>query len=440
MSNLLVGFARTDVSPTESVPLAGFGRSSTRMSEGVSDPLLATCLAFTTGEDTVLVFGMDMSNMYKPLPSFRDDVAAATGLTRDRVMFCATHTHSAPHLSNDDEPSIPRYCEFLRGKLVEIAVQAMADRKAATLSTAAIDTRNMNFVRRYVLEDGTYAGDNYGHFKLSPIACHETPGDRQLQVVKITREGGKDILMANFQGHPHKGAKYRYYHATSDLVHYFRQQLEADTDCYSVYFSGASGNMNCSSRIPEENITADYMEHGRALAQYALEATKSLCAVDTGDVKHIQLVYTGRCNHLEDHKLEQAKVVVERWKGGAKFADSLVGYEDIISSPYHATAIVARAGRPETMDVELCGISFGDVAMVFAPFELYSELGESIKAASPFQTTFVCCYSNALFSYMPTKLAFDHGGYGPGNCRFEPGTGEILVEQFGDLLQALKKD
>ena len=439
MSNLLVGFARTDVSPTESVPLAGFGRSSTRMSEGVSDPLLATCLAFTTGDDTVLVFGMDLSNMYPPLPSFRDDVAAATGLTRDKVMFCATHTHSAPHLSNGNEPSIPRYCEFLRGKLVEVALQAMADRKAATLSVSDIQTRNMNFVRRYVLADGTYAGDNYGHFNLSPIAGHETPGDRQLQVVKITREGGRDILIVNFQGHPHKGAKYNFYHATSDLVYYFRQQLETDTDCYSVYFSGSSGNMNCTSRIPEENITADYMEHGRALAQYALEATKTLRPVDTGDVRHIQLFYKGRCNHSEDHKLEAARVVAERWENGAKSADSLVGYEDIISSPYHASSIITKAARPETMDVELCGLSFGDVAMVFAPFELYSELGESIKASSPFKTTFVCCYSNALFSYMPTLLAFEHGGYGPGNCRFEPGTGEILVEQFGSILQDLKK-
>ena len=156
MSNFLVGFARTDISPTESVPLAGFGRSSTRMSVGTSDPLLATCLAFTAGEETVLVFGMDLSNMYSPLPSFRDDVAAATGLTRDRVMFCATHTHSAPHLSNDNEPSIPRYCQFLRGKLVEIALAAMEDRKSATLSAGSIMTRNMNFVRRYVLADGTY--------------------------------------------------------------------------------------------------------------------------------------------------------------------------------------------------------------------------------------------------------------------------------------------
>jgi hypothetical protein len=314
----------------------------------------------------------------------------------------------------------------------------MADRKEAALFVGEVETRNMNFVRRYVLADGTYAGDNYGHPKLSPIMAHESEPDRQLQVVKISREGGRDILLANFQGHPHKGAKYKYYHATSDLVYYFRQQLEADTDCYSVYFSGASGNVNCTSRIPEENITADYMEHGRALAQYALEAAKNLRAVDAGAVKRVQRFYKGRCNHTEDHKVEQAKVVAERWKNGAKTAEALAGYEDIITSPYHANSIIAKAARPESMDVELCGICFGDVAMVFAPFELFSDLGKAIKEESPFKSTFVCCYSNALFSYMPTQLGFDHGGYGPGNCRFEPGTGEKLVREFGELLAALK--
>lgn len=40
---------------------------------------------------------------------------------------------------------------------------------------------------------------------------------------------------------------------------------------------------------------------------------------------------------------------------------------------------------------------------------------------------------------MPTKEAFGRGGYGPNQCRFAPGTGEILVEQFIRILNELKK-
>ena len=33
---------------------------------------------------------------------------------------------------------------------------------------------------------------------------------------------------------------------------------------------------------------------------------------------------------------------------------------------------------------------------------------------------------------------FDHGGYGPNQCRFEPGTGEIIAGLFGRILQDLQ--
>ena len=435
---LFAGFSRVDISPEESVPLGGFGHSASRMSQGIGDPLTANCIAITDEADsTVLVFSMDLGNMSMPLIALRKDVAEATGLPVERVMFCATHTHSAPALALS-MPVIGRYCEKLRRCLVECAVAAMADRREAALSVGSIRTRNMNFVRRYVLADGTYAGDNYGHPELSPIIAHETEADPMLQLVKFTREGSRDIIMANFQGHPHKGAKYRFYHVTSDLVHYFRQTLEDETGCHAIYFSGCSGNVNCTSRIPEENITADYMEHGRALAQYALEALKSLKAAKGGEVKHLRHIYVGRCNHSEDHKVEEAKVVRQRWDAGAKTKEALAGYEHLFDSAFHAAAVIDNAARPETMEVELNGLCFGEVAMVFAPFELYSELGEMIKEGSPFPTTFVCCYANRAFSYMPTKLAFSHGGYGPAKCRFEPGTGELLAAQFTDILKCIQ--
>ena len=439
MSKLLAGFARTDISPLESVPLAGYGRSSSRMSNNVSEPLYANALALTDESgSTAIVIGLDMGNMYSPLPSFRKDVAQAVGSPVENVMFCATHTHAAPHLSNEDEPTIPRYCQLLKEKLVEAAVAAMADRKEATLSVTAIRTQNMNFVRRYVLADGTFAGDNYGHFAESPIARHESEPDRMLQLVKFTREGGKDIIMANFQGHPHRGGGSKNYNCTSDLVYYFRNELEQQLDCHAVYFTGASGNLNCHSRIPEENITVNHVDHGKALAAYALEALKQLRPVENSAVRMTHTVFVGRCNHTEDHKVEQAKIVVERWKNGATGKEARIGFEDLFNSPYHATSVISKAERPETMDVELHVLSFGDVSMIFAPFELFSDLGVQIKEGSPFDTTFVCCYANKLFSYLPTQLGFDHGGYGPNQCRFEPGTGELIVQQFTDLLASLK--
>ena len=49
-----VGYARTDITPSESVPLAGYGNTMQRLSQGVLDPLYATCIAITAGENTLL--------------------------------------------------------------------------------------------------------------------------------------------------------------------------------------------------------------------------------------------------------------------------------------------------------------------------------------------------------------------------------------------------
>ena len=438
MSKLYAGFARADISPLESVPLAGFGNTSRRLSDSVSEPLYANVLALgDDGGNTALVAVLDMGNMYPPLPSFRQDVADSLGLPREKGQICCTHSHSAPHISNDEIDTIPRYCKLLREKLLESAAQAMADRREATLTVAAVETEGLNFVRRYVMVDGSYAGDNYGNHKLG-YAGHESEPDRVIQVVRFAREGAKDIVMANFQGHPHRASGAKKLNCTSDLVYWFRKELEDTLDCHALYFSGASGNVNCHSRIAEENIYPDYITHGKALARYALDALKAQRPVAAGPVQTHQKIYVGRCNHTEDHKVEQARTVVARWKAGAKNKESLIGYEDLFNSPYHASSVISKAQRPETMDVELNAIRFGGVSMVFAPFELFCDLGADIKAGSPFDMTFVCCYANRIFSYMPTQLGFDHGGYGPNQCRFMPGTGEILVEEFGQMLRALQ--
>ena len=60
---------------------------------------------------------------------------------------------------------------YVTKQLVENAKLALEDRKLVTSAEMAKTyTKGLNFVRHYVLEDGTFAGDNYGHFKLSPIA------------------------------------------------------------------------------------------------------------------------------------------------------------------------------------------------------------------------------------------------------------------------------
>ena len=134
----------------------------------------------------------------------------------------------------------------------------MADRAPANLLIGSAKTKNLNFVRRYVLEGNIVAGYQSDLNDLGlPIIGHESEVDNELQILKFDRaeSGKKDIIMANFQAHPHRdsGAGTTLY--TANIVGFFRTELEEKQNVHVLYFTGASGNVNASSQIPEENIT-----------------------------------------------------------------------------------------------------------------------------------------------------------------------------------------
>ena len=54
-----VGFSRADITPLESVPLAGYGNTERRMSGAILSRLYATCLAFSDGENKALLISLD---------------------------------------------------------------------------------------------------------------------------------------------------------------------------------------------------------------------------------------------------------------------------------------------------------------------------------------------------------------------------------------------
>ena len=55
---LLAGYARADITPEGSVHMQG-GDWRNRISTGVLDPLYATCIALTVGDETVLLYTTD---------------------------------------------------------------------------------------------------------------------------------------------------------------------------------------------------------------------------------------------------------------------------------------------------------------------------------------------------------------------------------------------
>ena len=425
---LRAGYASVNITPSDSVPMNEGGVGSDGLSQGLLDYLYATCLYLVDDRGTELyLVAFDLCNLYDFLPEYRLELAEKLGVSDSQLMFSASHTHSSVNIKSK-LPVISRYNEDLREHLETVAREAKKEARPVTgMYHTAIQTSGLNFVRRYIMEDGSYAGDNYGDHGLEYVA-HESQGDPQLQLSKLTRQGGRDILLINFQTHPHRTAYDSDNSSLSaDIVGVYRTELESRLGCHAIYFTGASGNVNPTSRIPEENIHKNYRTHGIAMADYAQRAAEDFKPLTLGPIRHSKTLFVGKSYLSENHKLPQARTVAQRFEGGMSNKEALAGYENLFVHARHAIAIVSRADWPETREVPLYAFCVGEFTACFAPFELFAELGLQIKEGSPFGATFVCCYSNDIFSYMPTELAFSHGGYGPYKCNFEPGTGEQIV-------------
>lgn len=437
----MAGFGAVDITPEGSVPLSGFGNQESRFSTGLLSRLEARCLAVVDENgDKLLFFVADLG--------FADVAASKQILQKletkysipaDHVVISGTHTHSSVAMYMTGVPAVVEFNKKYVQGMLEAAEIALADCKPASVYVGSAMTEGMNFVRRYYMDTGALGGDGiYGAGTV--YERHESEADGELQLMKLVREGGKDILVAQFQTHPHNleggGTD-----ISSQVAGGFRNYVEKAMDVHCLFWNGAGGNLNNVSRIESENRTKDHNEYCRLLGQYAVDAYDSLTQVQTGPIKVKSVTFEGKVNHTEQSKLMDAQNVVAYFNecnDAAKTA--YYGNQFGIHSLQHANRIIANARLGETAEIDLFAWSFGDVSGIVTEYEMFDTNGMEVKEGSPFAKTFIIGYSYpAQQGYIASALAYQNGGYEVDNGLYAPGTGEELVEEYLKMLKELKE-
>jgi hypothetical protein len=143
-------------------------------------------------------------------------------------------------------------------------------------------------------------------------------------------------------------------------------------------------------------------------------------------------------NHAEDHLLSLAKEIQNVWTTTGNYSKCVeMGRAAGINSPYHAGAIVTRSKMPNSYTFDIYALSIGDVAFIAVPFEMFDSNGMEVKEGSPFDMTFVLTCANENRGYLPSALAWEHGGYSVDTTRYAEGTAEDLVANYLNMLNAL---
>ena len=391
-----VGFAQADITPEGKVLLGGFGDDSTRLSNDVLDPIYATCVAFTDYKDnTVLMFCMDLLYIDGSVFNFvRNQISEATGIPFANILFTASHTHSAPV---QNEKQNKQHNTQMEQACLEIAKQALEDRKPAKMFATFARPDGLNFVRHYVLADGSYLGKRIGTIATENLVGHVHKADNLMQLIKFERDGGKDVILTNWQAH-YKGAdSVNYYGVSADYPGIYRTALEEQLDCHVAFVLGGSGNLNSYSKIPGKTTTSGYINHGERLAEVAAEAASGFQPVNTGKI------------HVTENIFNLDGVYLPLYTFG-----------------------------------------FGDFACAFAPFEIFDTTAKAVREDSMWKYTFFasCAFGSTGNGYLPDADGFTYRtyeAYGQGvedtkYTNFPEGTAEIIQEQLTSMLNDSFKD
>ncbi|TLN14925.1 hypothetical protein FDZ71_07590, partial [bacterium] len=94
MSQIKAGVASVNITPPWGLELSGYGFGKIR---GVLDELYAQSLFLDNGEEEVIIITTDLIGLNREcVNNVREAIKSETGVQRDHVLLCSSHTHSGP--------------------------------------------------------------------------------------------------------------------------------------------------------------------------------------------------------------------------------------------------------------------------------------------------------------------------------------------------------
>lgn len=440
---LQVGFGRASILPNGRIHLGGTD-SANRGTDQVLDPVYITCIALKDGEQTILVYTMDILNAYDDVvESAKTMILGNTGISKDNILMCATHTHSGVGIGGSWD-GVAEYKILFNNAAVSAATMAIADLAPSEVYHGGVETEGLAFVRHYELDNGTFAGSSFGDFKSGKIIGYAEKADSHLGLIRFVRnaEGKKDIVMMSFPAHATFNGQATDLWLSADYPGVARQYVEQNSECMLAFFVGGAGNQVPTSKIPGDGKaeSEDYKTHGKLLGEYVVNALPTLTKLENTEVKLMERTYTGASNKEGLEKLPNVGPVIQAGKdyGNVDSRTVAIAREYGFASYFEATSIKSRASYPATFSMDLHAMYIGDLSFIFAPFEMFGTQSMRVRAESPFADTFVISCSEGAEGYLPDIKGFEIGTYEACVTKYERGTAEKVTDTFLEMLNELK--
>ena len=442
------GFSKVCINPPYGAPIVGYYEA--RSVKGIHDNLYVRATAFDDGEKKALIIAIDVCLMGDEYyADCKKAIKEATGVCEDAIFINCSHTHTGPLLGRDfasDKSSSKAYDEFFVSSVRDAAVYAIADLEDATVETASSQAKNISFIRRYRMKDGSVQ-TNPGVNNQNIDHALGTPNET-VKVIKIKRQNSDDIAIINFGTHPDSvGGEY----ISADYMGYCCDIIEkavpgtkcmfvlgCQGDVNHVNVSPAKGEAAISKidfdSVPRSNAHSEHM--GRIIAGAVLSVYSITEEVETDKISYatskIELP-----SHRENDRLDEARAIYDLYNAGR--ANELPYKEmELTTVVAEASRIIRLQNGPDSFPFLLSVVKIGDLVFAGIGGEPFTEIGNRICADSPFKNTVLCCLTNSPGGYIPTRVAYDEGGYEAKSSSLKPGSDDIVVNSMTKLLNEVK--
>ncbi len=374
--SLEVGTARRDITPTEPLPMWGYGARHDALSQGTLDPLYAQAIVIRTGGKKLAIVGLDLGRppAEDGLQRIRKRIREEAGI--EYSFIAGSHTHHGPVLELKDEEgkgkgkfdAAMRYYRGMEDGIASAIIEANRNLAPARMATGSVQLTGFNRNR---------------HTKLEP-----KPSDRELAVMRFDDISGKPTaILINFAAHP-TNIPAQTLQFSADYVGAMKEFVAHETGAAVIFMQGASGDQSA------DRGNRDYREFGQALGREVVQLASGLSTTEPPhpafEFKEDRFQFSSRTDFRNP---------------GIIAAYGKAFFPELINASVDE---YLEGVRPRLT----VGLLNGEIALVGVSGEFFSSHSIRLKERARVKQLFFFGYCNGYHWYFPTIEAVAEGGYG----------------------------
>ena len=413
-----IGFAKKEITPPLGLELGGY--AGYRPNCGVHDPLWCKAVVLEQQGERYALVVLDLMCADESLCRRIADAAAPLGLSAERLVVAAIHSHAAPAGVFPGEGALARINEAIVPENPEFAayMQDVVRAAAAACAEAAQG-----------LEPFRIRG---GQGKMPPVGSERhtgAPAAGMLTAVEFLLQSGKKLIVYHFPCHPTVLSAANLL-VSADFAGEIEKHLDADL---TVFINGAAGDI--STRFTRRASSFDECARMGALAADDIRNLLARSPVtDPEPLRGCRAAVTlpARRVETEEAARKQLEETTLRWQQAVEAGKDAATVR-ILKSYVEGAGVnleFARSmGGIRAFELPVTVFRFAGMTFATVAGEFYSTLVPEGVAA--------ICYANGYYRYMADEKAYEEGHYETLAAIIARGGGEKLSDTIRQMLETI---